>query len=42
MEPIYLGDLVPSIASFKKILEKYYIRYKGGGIVEEPTVRDFY
>ncbi len=24
MEPIYLGDLVPSIASSKKIIEKYY------------------
>jgi len=24
MEPIYLVDLVPSIASSKKIIEKYY------------------
>ena len=23
MEPIYVGDLVPSIASYKKIIEKY-------------------
>ena len=23
MEPIYVGDLIPSIASFKKINEKY-------------------
>ena len=23
MEPIYIGDLVPSIASYKKIIEKY-------------------
>ena len=23
MEPIYLGDLIPSIASSKKIIEKY-------------------
>ena len=23
MEPIYLGDLVPSIASYKKVIEKY-------------------
>ena len=24
MEPIYLGDLIPSIASSKKIIQKYY------------------
>ena len=23
MEPIYIGDLLPSIASYKKIIEKY-------------------
>ena len=23
MEPIYLGDLLPSMASYKKIIEKY-------------------
>ena len=23
MEPIYLGDLFPSIASYKKVIEKY-------------------
>ena len=23
MEPIYVGDLVPSIATYKKIIEKY-------------------
>ena len=23
MEPIYVGDLIPSIASYKKIIEKY-------------------
>ena len=41
MEPIYLGDLIPSIASSKKIIEKYYIRHKRGGFYEESTVRDF-
>jgi len=30
MEPIYLGDLVPSIASSKKIIEKYYKGIKEG------------
>ena len=23
MDPIYVGDLIPSIASYKKIIEKY-------------------
>ena len=31
MEPIYLGDLVPSIASSKKIIEKYDKGIKEGG-----------
>ena len=41
MGPIYLGDLVPSIASSKKIIEKYYKFIKEGGFYEEPTSRDF-
>ena len=41
MEPIYLGDLVPSIASSKKIIEKYYKGIKEGRFYEEPTGRDF-
>ena len=41
MEPIYLGDLVPSIASSKKVIEKYYKGIKEGGFYEEPTCRDF-
>ena len=40
MEPIFLGDLVPSIASSKKIIEKYYKGIKEGGFYEEPTGRD--
>ena len=35
MEPIYLGDLVPSIASSKKIIEKYYKGIKEGGFYED-------
>ena len=31
MEPIYLGDLIPSIASYKKIIEKYDKGIKEGG-----------
>ena len=41
MEPIYLGDLVPSIASSKKIIEKDYKGVKEGGFYEEPAGRDF-
>ena len=41
MESIYLGDLVPSIASSKKIIKKYYKGIKEGGFYEEPTGRDF-
>ena len=29
MEPIYVGDLIPSIASSKKIIEKYDKGKKG-------------
>jgi len=42
MEPIYLGDLIPSIASSKKIIEKYDKGIKEGEFYEEPTGRDFY
>ena len=38
MEPIYLGDLLPSIASYKKIIEKYD---KEGEFYEAPIVEDF-
>ena len=41
MEPIYLGDLIPSIASSKKIIEKYNKGIKEGKFHEEPTGRDF-
>ena len=41
MESIYLGDLVPSIASSKKSIEKYYKGINEGGFYEEPTGRDF-
>ncbi len=36
MEPIYVGDLIPSIASSKKIIEKYYKGIKEGEFYEEP------
>ena len=41
MEPIYLGDLIPPLASSIKIIEKYYKVIKEGEFYEEPTGRDF-
>ena len=41
MEPIYLEDLIPSIAFSKKIIEKYDKDIKEGEFYEEPTGRDF-
>ena len=41
MEPIYLGDLIPSIASSKKIIEKYDKSIKEGEFHEEYICRDF-
>ena len=41
MESIYLGDLIPSIASSKKIIEKYDQGITEGEFYEEPTGRDF-
>ena len=41
MEPIYLGDLIPSTASSKKIIEKYNKGIKDGEFYEEPAGRDF-
>ena len=41
MEPVYLGDLIPSIASSKMIIEKYDKGLKEGEFYEEPNGRDF-
>ena len=35
MEPIYLGDLLTSIGSYKKIIEKYDKGLKEGEFYEE-------
>ena len=40
MNPIYLGDLIPSIVSFKRIIEKYYKGTKEKEFYEEPIGRD--
>ena len=41
MEPIYVGNLIPSIASSKKIIEKYDKGIKEVEFYEEPTGGDF-
>ena len=41
MEPIYLGDLIPSIASSKKIIEKYHKSIIEREFYKEPIGRDF-
>ena len=41
MKTIYVGDLIPSIASYKKIIEKYDKDIKDGEFCEEPTGGDF-
>ena len=41
MEPIYVGDLIPSIASYKKVIEKYHKSIKEGEFYEEPLSGDF-
>ena len=41
MEPMYLKDLIPSIAFSKKIIEQYDKGIKEGDFYEEPTGRDF-
>ena len=41
MEPIYVGDLVPSIASYKRVIEKYEKGINEREFYEEPLGRDF-
>ena len=41
MQLLYLGDLIPSIASSKKISEKYDKGIKEGEFYEDPIGRDF-
>jgi hypothetical protein len=35
MKPIYVGDLFPSIASYKKIIEKYDKGKKKGNLMKK-------
>ena len=41
MEQIYVGDLVPSIASYKRVIEKYEKGIKKGEFYEGLLVGDF-
>ena len=41
MEPTYVGDLVPSMASYKKVIEKHDKSIKEGKFTEEPLGEDF-
>ena len=41
MESMFLGDLVPSIASYKKIIEKYDQGIKEEEFYDEPIGGDF-
>ena len=41
MEPIYVGDLIPSMASYKKIIEKYDKGIKWGEFYEIHIGGDF-
>ena len=42
MEPIYVGDLVPSTAAYKNVIENYHKSIKEGEFYEEPLGGDFY
>ena len=41
MEPIYVGDLVPSVKSYKRVIEKYERGLKDQEFYEEPLGVDF-
>ena len=41
MEPIYVGDLIPYIASYKKVIEKCDRGIKEVEFHEEPLSGDF-
>ena len=36
MEPTYLGDLIPSIEFYKRVIEKYVMVIKDGEFYQEP------
>ena len=40
MQPIYVGDLIPSTNSYKKIIDKYERGLQKGEFYEEPIGED--
>ena len=40
MEPIYVGDLKPSISYYQKVIDSYEKALKKGGFYEEPIGED--
>ena len=40
MEPIYVGDLIPSISSYQKVIDGYEKALKKGELHEEPIRED--
>tara|TARA_Y100000766_G_C18675030_1_gene491909 strand:- start:255 stop:395 length:141 start_codon:yes stop_codon:yes gene_type:complete len=40
MEPNYVGDLIPSIASYQKIIDKYEKGLKKSEFYDEPNGED--
>ena len=40
MEPIFVGDLVPSVASYKRLIDRYERGLKQGDFYEEPIGDD--
>ncbi len=40
-KPVFVGDLVPSVASYQKIIDIYKKGIKEGDFYEEPIEEDF-
>ena len=40
MEPIYVGDLIPSISSYQKVIDSYEKALKKGEFYEAPIEED--
>ena len=39
--PSYVGDLIPSLATYNKAIENYKLGIKAGDFYEEPIGEDF-
>tara|TARA_Y100001978_G_C23626953_1_gene401385 strand:- start:392 stop:544 length:153 start_codon:yes stop_codon:yes gene_type:complete len=39
--PVYVGDLIPSVTSYQKVIETYEKGIKAGEFYEEPIESDF-